>query len=102
YAAPAYDGRYGVPHGSDVGPSLHEVRGGLNGPNTASLKVADELASAWVAFASTGDPNNKVTPPWAPYTLEKRTTMVFDHVSGAQDDPRGRFREFWAKHPPGA
>ncbi|HVY88090.1 MAG TPA: carboxylesterase family protein, partial [Hyphomonadaceae bacterium] len=61
YAAPAYDGRYGVPHGSDVGPSLHEVRGGLNGPNAASLKVADELASAWVAFASTGDPNNKVT-----------------------------------------
>ena len=41
-----YGGRYGVQHGIDVRPSLHDARGGLNGATTESLRLADELASA--------------------------------------------------------
>jgi para-nitrobenzyl esterase len=98
--SPAYGGRYGTPHGSDVGPSLHDVRGGLNETSVESVKLADQIASAWVSFAATGDPNNPKTPQWPAYGVPARTTLVFDHITRAENDPRGRFRQFWEKEPP--
>jgi para-nitrobenzyl esterase len=98
--SPAYGGRYGTPHGSDVGPSLHDVRGGLNETSVESVKLADQIASAWVSFAATGDTNNPKTPPWPAYSVPARTTLVFDHITRAENDPRGRFRQFWEKEPP--
>ena len=98
--SPAYGGRYGVPHGSDVGPSLHDARGGLNETGPESLRLADEMASFWVAFAATGDPNNPRIPHWPAYRAPERATMVFGHETRVEDDPRGAFREFWAKEPP--
>ena len=41
-------------------------------------------------------------PAWAPYTLPKRTTLVFDHQTHVEDDPRAQFRQFWEKEPPRA
>ncbi len=96
----AYDGRYGTPHGSDVGPSLHDVRGGLNDSTRASVARADQLASAWVSLAASGNPNNSKTPEWPAYTLPERTTLVFDRITRAEHDPRGKFREYWTKLPP--
>ena len=98
--SPAYGGRYGTPHGSDVGPSLHDVRGALNGTSAESVRLADQIASAWVAFAATGNPNNPQTPNWPAYTLPARATLVFDHETRAESDPRGQFRQFWEKEPP--
>ena len=98
----AYGGRYGTPHGSDVGPSLHDVRGGLNDNSRESVAHADQLASAWVSLAATGNPNNPKTPNWPAYTLPTRTTLVFDHITRAENDPRGKFREFWEKTSPTA
>jgi para-nitrobenzyl esterase len=98
--SPAYGGRYGTPHGSDVGPSLHDVRGGLNGTSAESVRLADQIASAWVAFAATGNPNNPKTPNWPAYTLPARATLVFDHETRPENDPRGQFRQFWEKEPP--
>ena len=95
--APAWGGRYGATHAVDVGPSMHEVRGALHGPNLNSLRLADELSSALVAFASTGDPNTPRLPRWSPYDATRRATMVFDDPqSHAEDDPRSAFRKFWA------
>jgi len=98
--SPAYGGRYGAPHGVDIGPSLHDIRMGLNGPSETNLRMADQLASAWVQFAATGDPNNARTPRWPAYTTAKRSTLVFDKDAAhtqAQDDPRQAFREYWAR-----
>jgi para-nitrobenzyl esterase len=97
---PAYGGRYGTPHGSDVGPSLHDVRGALNGTSAESVHLADQIASAWVSFAATGNPNNAKTPRWPPYSLPARATLVFDHETRAESDPRAQFRQFWEKEPP--
>ena len=60
--SPAYGGRFGATHGVDVGPTKHDIRYGLNGPNAESVRLADQLASAWAAFAATGNPNNPLTP----------------------------------------
>lgn len=97
--SPAYSGRYGTPHGTDVGPSLHDVRGGLNETGPEALRLADEMASMWVAFAATGDPNNPHLPHWPAYRLPERATMVFDHQTRVENDPRGAFRRFWEKEP---
>lgn len=96
-ASPAWGGRYGATHAVDVGPSMHEIRGALQGPNASSQRLADELSSALVAFASTGAPSSKTLPAWTPYDAPRRATMVFDEPkSGLQDDPRGAFRRLWA------
>ena len=96
----AFNGRYGVPHGADVGPSLHDVRGGLNGPTPENLKLADQLSQAWVNFAATGDPNNKLLPHWPAYKVPERATKVFGPQTRVENDPRGAFRQFWEKEPP--
>jgi para-nitrobenzyl esterase len=97
--SPAFNGRYGAPHGTDIGPSMNDIRNGLNGPTPENLKLAGQLSSAWVSFAATGNPNNPQTPQWPAYTLPARTTMVFEGDSSrtaAQADPRKEFREYWA------
>lgn len=101
--APAWGGRYGATHATDVGPSMHEIRGALHGPNPNSARLSDELASVMIAFATTGDPNNKYLPKWEPYEPSKRITMVFDDPkSHADSDARGEFRKLWLKYPAAA
>ncbi|RYZ13166.1 MAG: carboxylesterase/lipase family protein [Comamonadaceae bacterium] len=103
--SPAYQGRYGAPHGADIGPAMHDIRNGLNGPTPENLQLADQLSSAWVSFAASGDPNNARTPRWPAYTLPGRETMVFEGDAGrtaAQPDPRQAFRSYWATRQPRA
>ncbi len=98
--SPSYGGRYGTPHGSDVGPSLHDVRGALNETGAVAIGLADQLASVWVSFAATGDPNNARIPHWPSYKLPDRATMVFGGgATRVENDPRSAFRKFWEKEP---
>lgn len=102
--SPAWGGRYGATHGVDVGPSSREIRGGLQGANANSARLADELSSAIVAFATTGDPNTGKLPTWPAYEPTQRQTMVFDNPrSRVEPDARGAFRRLWASmaQPPG-
>jgi para-nitrobenzyl esterase len=93
--SPAFGGRYGAVHGIDVAYSMHDIRMPLAGPTADNLRLADEIASAWVALAATGRPDNPKTPAWAPYDLTTRNTLVFGHPSQSVSDPRRYFREFW-------
>jgi para-nitrobenzyl esterase len=95
--SPAFGGRYGAAHATDVAPSMHDIRFPLSGPTADNLRLADQLAGAWVSFATSGNPNNSRTPNWPTYDAAKRTTMVFGDPSNAVDDPRRAFRELWAK-----
>lgn len=95
--SPAFDGRYGAVHGIDVAYSMHDIRFPLAGPTRDNLRLADEIASGWVALAGSGDPNNPKTPDWPAYDLVDRTTLVFGHPTRAEKDPRGFFRAYWAK-----
>ena len=100
----SFGGRYGALHLADLGPSLHDLRDrmdskAVNGTDAAVLRLTDQLSSSWVAFAATGDPNNKTIPHWAPYSVPDRTTMVFDQDAYVANDPRSRSRVFWEKEP---
>ncbi|PZQ64204.1 MAG: carboxylesterase/lipase family protein [Phenylobacterium zucineum] len=96
--SPAYGGRYGAPHAADVPASMHDIRMPLAGPTADNRRLADELASAWVALAARGDPNNPRTPSWPAYDTTRRATLVFGHPTKVVDDPRRRFRELWDRH----
>lgn len=95
WPSPAWGGRYGAVHGIDVAPSLHNIRGALNGPNAESLAMADRIASAWDAFAENGDPNNDRLPQWPAYTSNQRATLILDTETRVESDPRAEFRTLW-------
>ena len=58
--------------------------------------MADRLASAWVAFARTGDPNNPKLPKWPAYDAKTKPTMVFDAETRVVEDPKKDLRGFWS------
>ncbi|MGH6971227.1 MAG: carboxylesterase/lipase family protein [Caulobacteraceae bacterium] len=95
--SPAFGGRYGATHAVDNSYSMHDVRMALSGPQASNVRLADEIASAWVALASTGDPNNAKTPAWPAYDETSRTTLVFGHPTRAVADPRRAFGELWER-----
>lgn len=95
WPSPAWGGRYGAVHGIDVAPSLHNIRGALNGPNAESLAMADRIASAWDVFAENGDPNNNRLPQWPAYTSNQRATLILDTETRVESDPRAEFRTLW-------
>ncbi|HEY3800792.1 MAG TPA: carboxylesterase family protein [Caulobacteraceae bacterium] len=97
WATPAFDGKFGAVHGHDVDASFHIARSPIAGAGTSEGHLmADRLASAWVSFAKTGDPNCDAIPHWAPYDATTRATMIFDTHTRVENDPRRAFRELWA------
>ncbi len=101
WVSPGHDGKFGAVHGTDVSASFHNVRDNIVGVGSAVGKVmCDRLASAWVAFAKTGDPNNPHIPRWPVYDASSRATMVFDTDTRVENDPRGEIRKFWESMPP--
>lgn len=95
WPSPAFEGKFGVIHGTDVGPTFHNTRGPITGDGPEARKMADRIASAWIAFAKTGDPNNPALPHWSPYDLRTRATMVFDKEMRVENDPRRDLRLLW-------
>jgi len=101
WVSPGHGGKFGAVHGTDVSASFHNVRDNIVGVGSAVGKVmCDRLASAWVAFAKTGDPNNPQIPRWPAYDASTRATMVFDTDTRVENDPRGEIRKFWEPMPP--
>jgi para-nitrobenzyl esterase len=102
WPTPAYGGKFGAIHGIDVAASFHAVRDTFFAGQSEGRLMADRLASAWVAFAATGDPNNDLLPQWPAYDTKRRATMVFDTDTRVVKNPRRTIREFWEKMPPPA
>jgi para-nitrobenzyl esterase len=101
WVSPGFGAKFGAVHGTDVSASFHNVRDNIVGVGSPLGKVmCDRLASAWVAFAKTGDPNNPHIPKWPAYDATTRATMVFDTDTRVENDPRGEIRKYWADMPP--
>jgi para-nitrobenzyl esterase len=101
WVSPGFGDKFGAVHGTDVSASFHNVRDNIVGVGNPEGKVmCDRLASAWVAFAKTGDPNNPRIPRWPNYDAVTRATMVFDTDTRVETDPRSEIRKFWEQMPP--
>jgi para-nitrobenzyl esterase len=92
WRSPAFDGRLGACHGLDV-PFVFDLldigqMGKLLG-NDPPQQVASTMHSAWVSFATHGDPG------WPPYELSRRATMRFDLTSELVENPHSAERMLW-------
>ena len=73
--------------------------GSRTGTSAQAQRVADAMSDALLAFARSGDPRAGATADWAPYSLERRKTMVFADAPRMQDDPRGGERRLYRRAP---
>jgi len=61
-----------------------------------SERLQDQMTGAWVAFATTGDPNHPGIPAWPTVTADSVPTMCFDEVTDLRVDYD---RELMAAYP---
>jgi para-nitrobenzyl esterase len=76
-------------HTDDIGLSFGTTRD----LSPARAAMSDAVMDAFIRFARTGNPG------WAPYSLPRRETMVWDTVSRVVSDPRKWERELFARVP---
>jgi para-nitrobenzyl esterase len=93
-------GRLQSPHELDVPLVLDTVErpGSLVPPGDDARRMTDQLCTAWLAFARTGDPNHPGLPAWPRYTAD-RATLVFDLESRIELDRHGAARQILASVP---
>ena len=73
--------------------------GAPTGDSAVAARVASDVADALLAFARSGDPRTAAAGDWAPYSLERRETMVFAERPSLQHDPRGGERRLYQRAP---
>jgi para-nitrobenzyl esterase len=95
WPSPAYGGKFGAIHGTDVSLCFHNTQPPILGDTPESHIMADRMGSVWVQFAKTGNPNCKQIPHWAAYDAEKRPTMLFDLKTRVDNDPAKEVRLLW-------
>jgi para-nitrobenzyl esterase len=100
WATPKDGGKFGAPHGSDIQLVFDNIdKPGANAIGPQAQPMADQMSETFLAFARSGNPNNKLIPRWEHYTLPRRQTMVFNVPSHLENDPRGAERRLFAKVP---
>jgi len=98
FPSPAYGGRFGAVHATDVPLVFHNIDGQLiTGTGPDSRRMADQMAGAWVAFAKSGNPNHAGIPDWPAYTPDKRQTMIFNSTSRVENEPWSELRAMWSE-----
>ena len=61
----------------------------MTGSGADRLPLAEQMSSAWVAFARTGNPNHAKLPNWVPYDNTRRAVMIFNDECRLVNDPYG-------------
>jgi carboxylesterase type B len=91
WRAPTFNERLGACHALEIAFVFDTLGMGteaLLGTNPPQ-RLADTMHTAWVAFATRGDPG------WPRYDVKRRATMRFDIASEVVDDPFATERTLW-------
>lgn len=94
WETPAFGGRLKAGHAvelSFVFATFENIRDFV-GPGPDPARMAEQMHSAWVAFAKNGDPQSPAIPHWPEYNLESRPTMIFNLESRVEQDPLASLR----------
>jgi para-nitrobenzyl esterase len=103
FIAQGRGGRFGAVHGVDVPLMFHNPRDAqVGGWTDEGQMMADRVASAYVAFARNGDPNNPAIPAWPKWNSATRPMMVFDINTRAETNYRKSLMDLWANAPAAA
>ena len=99
YPSPGFGGKFGAVHGVDVGLTFHNYGDEMTGSGPEVRALADTFASAWVAFAKTGNPNVSGLPEWPAYSADTKPTMIFDKTCRVENDPLRELASLWSDVP---
>lgn len=100
WVSPREGGKYGAPHASDIQLVFDNIdKRGATATGPQAQQMADIMSETFIAFAKTGNPNNKMIPEWKKYTMANRETMAFDVPPHLENDPRGAERKIFEKVP---
>jgi para-nitrobenzyl esterase len=72
------------------------ISNALTGTGPEAYKLAEQMSSAYIAFAHTGNPNTPALPHWPAYDLAHRSTMTFNVECKVVDDPRSNPRKLFS------
>ncbi|MDZ7668155.1 MAG: carboxylesterase family protein [Gammaproteobacteria bacterium] len=94
WETPVGNGIFKSPHTLDIPFMFNNVDKAvaLTGDSDEARSLEDQMSSAWIAFARSGDPNNDAVPEWPRYDTNRRPAMVFDVPPRVQDDPNRQIR----------
>jgi len=53
----------------------------MTGGQQDAYQLASKMSKAWIAFARTGNPNNKDLPAWESYNQQNGATMLFNNTN---------------------
>jgi para-nitrobenzyl esterase len=101
WATPVDGGKWESPHSLDLAFVFDNVAKSeaMVGTGRDPQGLADQMASAWIAFARSGNPNTAAAPKWPPFTTTERATMVFNTTPRVVPDFRGDERTLLASLP---
>jgi para-nitrobenzyl esterase len=91
---PVDGGKWRSPHGLEIGFVFDNVAHSesMSGVGEEQQRVADVMADTWIAFARSGNPNNRRLPEWPPYDLDSRPVMVLREIPELVNDARAAQR----------
>jgi para-nitrobenzyl esterase len=94
WQTPAFDGRPGAFHGSEV-PFVFDNTdrcAPMTGGTSEARALADRVSDAWIQVARTGNPNHSGLPDWPAFTPDRVPTMVFDNTCEVKNNHDGEAR----------
>ncbi len=80
WQSPVNDGRYKAMHCMELPFVFNNIERcqEMTGGGKDAIKLAEEMSSAWINFAKSGDPNVAGMPKWPKYTEANGETMIFN------------------------
>lgn len=101
WRSPVDGGAWGAAHTLDI-PLVFDNTAqpsAISGDGPEARALASIMSETFISFARTGNPNRPGLPPWKPYELADRATLLFELKPYMADDPRGEERRLFAKVP---
>jgi para-nitrobenzyl esterase len=100
---PVDGGKWRSPHALEIGFVFDNVAKSesMSGVGPEQQRIADLMSESWLAFARSGNPNNKLVPTWPAYSTPERAAMIFDLEPKVVNDPHGAERRLFDAIPMG-
>jgi para-nitrobenzyl esterase len=101
WQSPVEGGRYRTPHTMEI-PFVFDntkVMASTTGGTQQAAELAAKVSDAWIALATSGDPNfaKAGLPIWKPYSKNERSTMLINNESHLATDPEREERELFSR-----
>ena len=89
WETPVANGVLKSPHTLDIPFMFNNVdlAAALTGDSAEARSLEHQMSSSWIAFARSGNPNNKAVPNWPAYDTNRRAAMVFNVEAHVVNDP---------------